>query len=905
MLINRLLRNVWRNLVRRDRAERDLNDELRAYVDLLADEYERAGMPPTLARRAALVDTGGIEQVKEATRDAWVGNSFATAGRELRYAVRSLTRSPGFLVIAVVTLTIGIGGATAMFTIIKGSLLRPLPGVAEPDRLVTVERMQNGRMIAEISYPDFLDFRRRSTTLAGLGGSDGTQMTLEDAAGSRATWVSFVTDNYFTVLGVTPAAGRFFGATDAAAPVDVIVIGYELWQRRFGGSRSIIGSTIELGTHPFTIIGVAAPGFIGAMAPYPMEAFIPIAMGNRVSPALPDFDLESRRLGRLRVVGRLRPGHDVGDAQRDLAAIATHLANTYPTNRGRSVHVWSGASMTAAELDAMSRVPLLLSMAVALLLLIACGNVASLSLVRATSRRRELATRLALGATRSALVRQVAFEGVVTATAAGVLGIIVAQLLVRSATLVRTVVPLSYPDLALDVRVLAVALAASTLTAIIVSLVPSMQVVRLPPGAVLKDGSGAAPRRSSGQRVLVVAQVSASLVLLTAAAAVFGSFQHVLAAHEGFDPRGLSDARLQFDESRDRVSDSGGQQYRWRVNQLPFFREILERAPAHPAIEGAALTSTIPPFQWSTRATLFRAGEAPPVAELVGRGTELGVHASTIAVSTSFFDVMRIRLLRGRGFIESDDAGSEPVAIVSQRLAQALWPTADPIGQMIAWPVVEGPPREPVRVIGVAADTREVTLSDGPPLAMYVPVEQHPNYHHGLIVRARGRDPVPEDAVRGLVADIDAAVTLIETRTLADRLRSEVGWQRTASAWIGVFGGVALLLACIGLYAVVAHSVLQRRRELAIRSALGATPGSILTTVLGDGMRLALVGGIVGVLGAIAGKRVLQSLVAGIKPDDLSLAVSLAVLVIAMLVATYLPARRAARLDPALVLRCD
>jgi predicted permease len=708
-----------------------------------------------------------------------------------------------------------------------------------------------------------------------------------------------VTDNYFTVLGVRAAAGRLFRATDPDGRVDVIVLGYSLWQQQFSGSRTIIGSTVLIEAHPYTVIGVAEAGFIGAMAPYPMEAFIPIAMSGRVSSVLPGDIVHSRRQGRLRVVGRLADGRNADDAQRELAAIAAHLADTYPTNRNRSVRVWSGASMTAEELAEMSRVPALLSMGVALLLLIACGNVASLSLVRAASRRRELATRIALGATRAALLRQVAFEGIVIATAAGALGIIVAQLLVRSAALVHTVVPLSNPDLSMDLRVLAVALAAATLTAILVSALPSMQIVRLPPGAVLKDGTGVGRRRSTGQRFLVAAQVGASLVLLTAAAAVFGSIQRVLAAHDGFDPRGLSDVRFDFHLSaRDRETAS-------RTSTLPFYLEIAERAPSHPVIEGAAVASTIPPFQWSTRATLFRQGEEPPSSELAGREMELGLRVETIAVSPTFFDVMRIRLLRGRGFTASDRGGSEPVAIVSERVAQALWTTEDPIGKVIAWPRVEGPPRAPVRVVGVAADTRDLSLSDRPTLAMYVPAHQNPDYYNALIIRSQASMVVLEEAVRSLAAGIDPTVIVIEGRTLADRLKSEVTPQRTATAWIGVFGMVALLLACIGLSGVVAQSVLQRTRDLAIRSALGATPAGILVTILGGGMRLAAMGGIIGFVGVLAAHGMLRSMFATVQLAPEAIAWPAALLGVAVLAASYIPARRAAHLRPADVLRCD
>ena len=897
------VRSLWWNLVRRERVEQALDDELRAYVDCLAAEYEEKGMPPAEARRAALVDTGGVEQVKEATRDAWSGDLLFSTARELRYAVRALRRSPMFFAIAVTTLALGIGGATAVFTVVNGSLMRPLPGVAEPESLVTVERVQSTRIIAEFSVPDALDLNERTTALTGVAGFNGTSMALVDSAGTDRAWVSFVTDNFFTVLGVQPTLGRLFGDGDAWVGTagetsrQVVVLGHDLWRERFGASASVIGSTITLEGHTYAIIGVAPPGFIGAMTPYGMELFIPLLAGTRASPALGDYDVESRRQGHLRLVGRLAPGKDVDDAQRDLAAVAAQLAAVHPSNRDRSVHVYAGTGMTAEERDAISRVPRLLAMAVALLLLIGCSNVAGLALVRASARRRELATRLALGASRAVLVRQVTLEGVVIAVGAGLLGVAIARLLVTSATLVRTVVSLDSMDVAMDGRVLALALIASTLTAVVVSMVPAFQIFRVPPGAVLKDGGGAVRRRSRGQRALVALQVAASLVLLAAASTVFGSFQRVLRAHSGFSPEGLTDARIELSQ---RVSDS--------ARQVAVLGTVLERAAAHPAVEGAALTTTVPPFQWAGRSYVFRRGEELPRSALAagGRETEQALRALNVTISNDFFAVMRMAVLRGRTFSDVDNEKSERVAIVNQRLAGALWPGGEAIGQYLAWPSVEGPERPPLRVVGVVADTRDALLAAPAMPAMYLPFAQRPGSYSLLLLRGRGGVPVSTETIRRIVTSASPDVTVLGGRTLEDRLRDEVHPQRTASAWISVFGGIALLLTCIGIYGVVAQGVLQRTRELAVRSALGATPRGILAMVLGDGMRLAALGAVVGGVGAVLSLRVLRSMFAGVQLNDLLTAAAAAmVLAVATLAATWLPARRAARLNPADALRSD
>ncbi|HEU6450140.1 MAG TPA: ABC transporter permease, partial [Gemmatimonadaceae bacterium] len=320
MRILSFLRSLWLKLARRRRAERALDDEIRAYVDLLAADYERVGMTPREARRRALVETGGIEQVKEATRDAWVGEGITTFARELRFTLRGLRNAPAFFVIAVTILAIGIGGATAIFTVIKGSLLRPLPAVSHPEELVSLEPTKGEKLLYDFSYLDYRDLREQTRTLAGLGGYDGTYMTLEDRTGPRrSSWVSYVTSDFFSVLGVAPAAGRLIQPADEEAASPVVVLAYDLWKERYGGDPGVIGSTVDLAGHPLTVIGVAPPSFIGAMLMHPMELWIPIT----TLPTLVDAPglRDSRSATYLRLVGRLAPGRTAADAQHELSLL--------------------------------------------------------------------------------------------------------------------------------------------------------------------------------------------------------------------------------------------------------------------------------------------------------------------------------------------------------------------------------------------------------------------------------------------------------------------------------------------------------------------------------------------------------------------------------------------------------
>lgn len=891
------LRHLWSNLVHRREADAALDDEIQAYVDGLAAEYARHGLAPDDARRAALIELGGIEQVKDATRDAWLGARVENLLRETRFALRSLARSPVFAATAIITLAIGIAGTTAVFTIVKGTLLRPLPGVSAPESLLSVEVALKSGDLGVMSYPDFRDLRDNVHSLSGLAAYNGTSMAVHDLSGNSRAMVNYVTGEFFSVLGVRPALGRLMNPSDAEPHVvnPIVVVSYKYWKERLHGATDVIGTTMTIDDYPLTIIGVAPKDFIGAMNLYPMDLWIPVTM---LEPISHEGDpISARGDGWFRVIGRLAPGRTSGDAQRELSGIMSRLAATYPEDRGRGIRVFDGAGLASYDRDDVARLPRLLAIAAVLFLIIACANVANLALVRAAVRRRELATRLALGASRASLAGRLVIEGLVLAIGAATLGIGLARVLVGTSALVSTVVSMPQPDLSLDRRVLALAVATTLLIAVAVASIPILQITHIPAWAVLKDGTaGAGRRRSRTQRTLVAAQVAASLVLLCASAAVFDTVQRLLSVDPGFDPKGVAVTLLDPHEAHLDSARLGG-----------FYRDVVRKAAEQAGVAGAALTTTPPPQEWSTRAAVFREGKAPTREQLAGHDFDYPIRSYIDYVSPALFDVLRIPLLRGRAFTDRDDARSPRVVIVSQRLASALWPNADPIGKMLVWPKLKGDERPPLRVVGVVADTRHASLADRePPLVMYVPYQQEPLGNMFLLMRSRNRVPPSESTVRQIVASVDPMAAVHSPSPLVDHLMATVEPQRRATQWIGAFGAIALLLAGIGLYGVVAQGVIQRTRELAIRGALGATPRSIGRLIVGEGVMLAAWGVAAGACLSVWAFRLLGTQLEGISAfDPRALLLASLVLGAATVAACWLPARRAARLNLVDALRSD
>ena len=889
------LRAFWSNLVDRRAVDASLDDELDAYIDLVAAEKERVGIPAAEARRAALISVGGVQWTREATRDAWIGNGLVVAMRETRQTLRSLARAPLYVATIILTLTIGIGAAAALFTIVKGSLLRPLPAVTDPDRLVSLEPMRGATMLYDFSYPDFQDLRQ-ARSLSGLALFDGTPMSLRDSIRAQRAWVSYVGGEFFSVLGVRPVLGRMLDTTDVGDGVisPVVVIGYDVWQQHFGGSPNAIGAKIKLAGYPLTVIGVAPKGFLGAMAMHAMDMWLPVTMLGPITHMPMDLDSRASSVGRL--VGRLAPGKTIEDARAELTTIADRLAKTYPEDHGRTIAVYAGAAMTIEERAGAMRMPRLLALAIAVLLLITCANVANLSLMRTTARRRELATRLALGASRTSLVARLLLESILLAGGAAIAGIGLALTLVRSTALVSLVVDMDAMDLSLDWRVVALTIGVSTLAMLLVACASAAEMMRVPPESLLRDGGGAVRRRSLKQRALVVVQVAASLVLLGTSASVFGSVRETMRNDTGLEPRGVG---ITFLTPYDAGLDS--------MQQRAFYRDVLATVQAEPAVGAAALASTVPPARWARPSRVFRRGEEPPPGVPLDQGSHAPTPAYVDEISPGFFDVLGIRLLVGRDFNPSDDIGAQPVAIVSRQLADALWPGESALGKYVVRPRVGSPGRPPMRVVGVVSDVRFAGLATAPGPAMYMPYQQSRDYGSlTMLTRGHGAVVVPDTLVRSVARRFAPSADPGFAKPLLTQMRGEFDAQRRMTGWLGAFGAIALLLAALGLYGVIAQDVLNRTRELAVRSALGASPGQLVRMIVKDGATLTVLGLILGGALAIPAAGAIRATFVGLEPAGVATGAAAALpLIAAALVASYLPARRSVRLGVAHALRAD
>src|SRR5580700_2999729 len=545
--------------------------------------------------------------------------------RDLRYTLRTWARNPGFTALTLLVLALGIAASTAVFSVVSAILFRPLPGIADPGRLVSLFRVQNGNTFDDMGYPDYRDFRDRNQTLLGLAAHGATALSFNYAGIPERMIANEVTGNYFEVLGVQPAAGRLLEEADDAAAV----ISYPLWQRRFGGSSAAIGAAIDLNGNPFTIVGVAEKGFRGTIASRSFDLWVPLRTQPRTWSRLSSGIMENRSAGWLLLFRRLKPGAGLQQADAEMKTIAAQLSRAYPlTNGKRTVEVAPGVGMYPDDRAEVSGLLGLLSGAVALLLLIACSNVAGMLMVRATGRTREIGIRLAVGASQTRLLRQLLAEGLMLALGAGAIGV----------------------------------------------LLPAMQSLKLDLTTSLKSGlPGAGVRRTRLRSALVIGQVALSLVLLSGAGFLLRGLYRIVSANPGFDSQHVAMAAV--DLSLSQYSEGKGR---------AFFSELLNKLNAMPGVVSASLAGSVPPTEWPGAVSIFHPGEDPPPELLQGREFELGLRVNINHVAPDYFRTLGIPLLQGRDFTTRDGTGAPGVVIVSRKLVEKMWPGENPIGKQIA-----------------------------------------------------------------------------------------------------------------------------------------------------------------------------------------------------------------------------
>ena len=762
-----------------------------------------------------------------------------------------------------------------------------------------LERIQKGFTGDNFSYPDYLDYRNRNQTLAGLLADSSAALTFSNGT-AEPILGNLVSGNYFSVLGVHPAFGRLIEPQDVhvAGEAPVAVLGYGFWQRVFGAEPSVIGKTIHLNGHTFTVVGVAAAGFAGTRIGMAFDVWLPITMHRHAMPRLSADSLQNRASGWIEILGRLKPGVSREEAQADLTVIAGELAQAYPnTNATRHVGVLRNVGMDSDDRASIASALGLLLAVVCLLLLIACSNVVNLLLARAAGRRREIAIRLALGSGRGRVVRQLLTESLLLATLAGGGGLLLAPWLAGLAiALQQRAFGLRHVDVGLDARVLVFALLVSFVTGVVVGLAPASRAWRKDIVPDLKEGTPASSgRRSSAQSSLVVAQVALSLVLLVAAGLAVRTLEWVLAANSGFETQNR--LLVSLDLATQGYSENAGR---------AFYDRLLVRARALPGVQAATLAGSVPPEEWPGAVSVFYEGQAPPPDVLRGREFKLGLRVNVDLITPDYFRTLGIPLRAGRDFGAQDHADSPGVAIISEVLARRLWPGQNAVGKRLEVPFVNDVPRPPVEIVGVSRDTLHRSLLAAPPPLLYLPRVQHYDPRATLVIHTTGSPGALLPQVRREMAALDKSVPIAGAQTLAQHVADSLWQQRLAAGLIGLFGVLALTLATIGLYGVVSQSVAQRTRELGIRVTLGAKRGDILNLVLGQGLTLTFVGIFLGLGISMISTRTMRGLLHGVSPyDPLTLALTCVVLAAAALVASYIPAQRATKVDPIVALRYE
>lgn len=884
-----------RALFRRGSVESELDQEVRAHLEQAAEKYIRAGATPEEALRRARLEFGGLDGIKEECRDARGVSFLETSLQDARYGLRMLRKSFGFTAVAILTLALGIGASTAVFSVVNAVLIKPLPyphseqivvpwGIAPPGLNLGYSEIPWGRI-------QFLEFSCQTKTFQNFAAfkSDSFNLT---GAGEPAMLEGVRTSaEFFPALGVNPSLGRTYTPEeDQPGRGLVVVLGHALWQERFGGDPAILGRVVELNGAAYTVIGVMPAGFefpraneLPGSIDSPREAQLWVPLALNPGPIIRGEPSE------LAVIGRLKPGATPQQAQAELDVFAKHMEDVFPRAKG-----WFNSRVTPLprQVAGDTRRPLLLLLgAVGIVLLVACSNVASLLLARSLAREKEFSLRSALGAGRVRLIRQLLTESLVLSAAGALAGISVAELGIR---FVKAIGPSNIPrlgEVSLDWRVFSFTFFVTLLVGILFGLAPAFAVAHQNLSESLKEGGHRATSSHAGQKIreaLLVCEVALALVLVVAAGLLTRTFFRLLSAGGGFNPEHVLTFELSLPNAK----------YPDQDHIVPLYHQLLLRMQSLPGVDSAGISEVVP---------LAGAGEST-VVRIPGYHSadeKERPYANYTIATPGYFSALGTPILQGKDFSESDTPDSMPVAIINQAMARKFWPGQDPLGKPVGIPIR----KFDMTVIGVVADIKHLSLREEPAPEVFVPYTQNP-WPSMLVMQAVIRTKADPDSVmagvREAVHSVDSDLPLARVTTLAAIVDTSLARPRFSMLLLGSFGALSLLLASIGIYGVISYSVAQRTQEIGIRLALGAQRKNVFGMILSQGARLAGLGIAIGLLLALGVARLLASYLFGVQPTDtLTFAAVCALLFAVAFLACYVPARRATRVDPLTALRYE
>jgi predicted permease len=855
--------------------ERDLDEELRATEELLVHEKSSTGLTPRAARRAAAVEIGGLLQVKERVRDARTGAGLDVALQDVRYAVRGLRRTPGFSLVAILTLALGIGATAAIVSTVRAVLLRPLP-YDNPESLVMVWEEMKWSGVPQMTpapanYFDWLERNQVFDDMAATAGAPVTNLTgdgvPEQIMGRR------VTANFFGVLGARPLLGRTFSDAEERQIAPVVVISHSLWRRRYLGDPGIVGRTLTMNGASITVVGVMSQEFVFRNRDIEFwvpAAFTPVQRANR-----------SAHL--LNVVARLAPGVGVQQAQEHMTTLAKELAREYPENERVGVEI---IPIRDDVFGRTRRQLIVLTIAALCMLLIVCANLAGVQLARAAARQQEMATRAALGGSRSRLLGQLLIEGVVCSLAGGIAGIGVTLLGIGVLT---AIVPTTLPENTtpqLDARLLAFMLVVSVVTGLTFSVLPAVSASRTSLGEVMKQrGRAIQGGRNRARAALTVLQVATTFVLLVGTGLMIRTLANLRAVDIGINTSGLLTLRTALPISK--YGDARSRQ--------SFYERALEGVRTVPGVTDAGFSSTLPFLSLGNMAGY----------RISGRSTERGDPATALfrVTTNDYLKTLGVKLLDGRLPGSGDKPDSPPVVVITETFARRYWPGTSAVGARIA---LNDPDAAWMMVVGVIRDVYEIGYDREMQPGMYVLASQLQRSADNLVVRVAGDPLAIAPAVRQVIAGIDRDQPIAAVQTMDHIIDRQIVDRRLQSIVFGAFAGIALLVSSIGLFGLLSYAVTQQSREIGLRMALGATMARVKTAIIGRGVVLTVTGLGLGLVAALATIPAMGSLLYGVQPNDpLTIGVVFGAFFAIALVACWIPARRATRVDPMVALRCE